>query len=63
MKVLFRSLEDGSHVTVDCVSKLIVRSNKYEVHFHVGCSSYVSVYNFCFYSFWVFHLIVLVSNL
>lgn len=50
MKVLFRSLEDGSHVTVDHVSRLIVRFNKYEVHFQVGSSSYVSVYNFCFYS-------------
>lgn len=50
MKVLFRSLEDGSLVSIDHVVSLTVRSDKYELRFGKGFSPCVELYHFRFYS-------------
>lgn len=50
MKVLFRSLEDCSLVSLDHVERLMVRSGKYEVHYGESFSFRVELYHFRFYS-------------
>ena len=50
MKVIFRSLEDGSLVSVDHVVQLLVRSDKYEITFGKGYSPLHKLYHFRFYS-------------
>ena len=50
MKVVFRSLEDGSLVSVTYVARLVVRSDKYEIIYGKGHSPHVKLYHFRFYS-------------
>lgn len=50
MLVVFRSLEDGSLVSVTHVARLVVRSDKYEIIYGKGHSPLVELYHFRFYS-------------
>lgn len=50
MKVLFRSLEDGSHVFLIHVARLSVLSDKYEIVYQKGFTPLVELYPFRFFS-------------
>lgn len=50
MKVFFRSLEDGSLVSLTHVVRLSVLSDKYEIVYGKGYSPLVELYHFRFYS-------------
>ena len=50
MFVVFRSLEDGSHVSLNHVARLTVRADKYEILYLPGFLPRVEVYHFRFYS-------------
>lgn len=50
MNVIFRSLDDGSLVSVLHVVRLVVRSDKYEITYGKGYSPLVELYHFRFYS-------------
>lgn len=50
MKVIFRSFEDGSHFSLDHVSRLSVLPDKYEISYQAGFASLVAFYYFRSYS-------------
>lgn len=50
MKVIFRSIEDGSRVSLDHVSLFSVLPDKYEIVYQAGFAPLVEFYHFRFYS-------------
>lgn len=50
MKVIFRSFEDGSHVSLDHVSRLSFLPDKYEIFYRAGSASLVAFFYFRSYS-------------
>lgn len=56
MKVFFRSLEDGSTITLEQVARLTVQEDKYLLNFQLGYFRLLESYPFRFFSLMgVFH--------